>query len=401
MKDRLPPCHHNSYLIVRTFFLLCLLIPILSSCNPIYVSKSAYQGAVILLKRQDIEECTLNSSLPQEKRDKLKLVLEARQFATQIGLNTGKSYTTYSEINRAAVSWVILASKKDAFEFHTWWFPIIGRVPYKGFFDRDEAVLAAGQFDKEQYDTIVRPVEAYSTLGWFNDPLLSTTLARQPVNIVELILHELTHNTIWIKDQVNFNESLATFIGNEGAVDFFRTKVEKCLRQQTNCQKEREIHLQAIAQRDKIISLSLLIVELYHNLDQLYKSNLPKGMKQKLRREIFDKSILPLRNTYPNLPILKEVNNAEIMQLSLYLKDLKLFRELFRRCRDWPSFLKEIRSIKQQFETGQIESPFDGFTAPPKYQTMGLMTDPQSTYRSLQSSARPLLSVTLKKTNSI
>lgn len=341
----------------------CLLLVALTSCNPIYVIRTAYQGTSILLRRHDIKELILKSDLPKEKRARLKLVLETRQFASEIGLTAGESYTTYSEIDREAVSWVILASKNDSFELHTWWFPIVGRLPYKGYFNQEEALQAEEQFDAKRYDTIVRPVEAYSTLGWFNDPLLSTTLQREPISIVELVLHELTHNTIWLKGQIDFNESLATYIGNEGAVDFFRAKAERCLRYQTDCQKQKKAHQEAINYRDRILDLSLLIEELYDKLDQVYKSDLPHLTKLDLREEVFNKFLAPLRRTYPNLKILKNINNAEIMQLRLYLTNLNRFRELFIGCRDWPSFLNKVKTIKNQVESGQITSPYDALPA--------------------------------------
>src|SRR5690606_29809700 len=107
------------------------------------------------------------------------------------------------------------------FEPYTWWFPIVGRVPYKGFFDFDEAHEQARRLDARGYDTYVRPSAAFSTLGWFNDPVLNTVLRYSDVDLVQTVIHELTHNTIYIAGQAGFNESFATFVGDRGAAAFF------------------------------------------------------------------------------------------------------------------------------------------------------------------------------------
>ena len=106
----------------------------------------------------------------------------------------------------------------------TWWFPIVGRVPYRGFFSVDDALDAERDLQKEGYDTYVRPTAAFSTLGWFNDPVLSTTLQTDDVEIVTTVLHELAHRYLFVPGQVGFNESFANFIGRVAAIQFFCTR---------------------------------------------------------------------------------------------------------------------------------------------------------------------------------
>lgn len=342
--------------IYKSLILACLL---LGACNPFYVARSAYDGALILAKRQDIEKLIEANNLPESKQTKLALVLAARQFAKEIGLTPGDSFTTFSQIDRDVISWVVLAARNDSFMLHTWWFPIVGRLPYKGYFRQRQAIAAAQRFDSQKFDTIVRPVEAYSTLGWFNDPLLSTTLRKDPVSIVELVLHELTHNTVWLNDHVSFNESLATFIGIEGVVDFFRSRVEKCLRNKEDCQQEKELHLLAIHNRDRTLDLAVLIEILYNELDQLYQSDLSHSEKLRQRKEIFSSSVSQIKQNYPQLKILKEINNAELMQLRLYLSDLQQFQLLYNHSRDWPAFFSRVKKIQTKVLDGQVDDPFE------------------------------------------
>jgi len=107
---------------------------------------------------------------------------------------------------------------------HTWWFPVVGRVPYKGYFSERDALRAAESLAADGWDTYVRPTAAFSTLGWFNDPLLSSVLRADDVDVVETVLHELSHQHLFVPGHVGFNESFATFVGRVAAARFFCTR---------------------------------------------------------------------------------------------------------------------------------------------------------------------------------
>src|SRR6185436_12021884 len=116
---------------------------------------------------------------------------------------------------------VLTVAYPDRLAIRTWWWPIVGRVPYKGFFDFGAARREQLKFEREGFDTELRPSAAFSTLGWFNDPLLSSTLHSDSTWLVNTVIHELLHNTVWIAGDVTFNESFASFAGNHGAQAFF------------------------------------------------------------------------------------------------------------------------------------------------------------------------------------
>lgn len=195
-----------------------------------YLSRAAYEEARILARRQPIQRLVVRDNTPPELRAKLALVLEARQFAIDsLDLKAEESFTTFSQLDRDTLVLVVSAAYRDRLERKTWWFPVVGRFPYKGFFDFAEAKRTAEQLRADGFDVSMGPSSAFSTLGWFNDPLVSTTVKADSVTLVNTVLHELLHTTFFAKGQVSFNESFATFVGGRGAEHFFRAKGDSAL----------------------------------------------------------------------------------------------------------------------------------------------------------------------------
>jgi predicted aminopeptidase len=189
-----------------------------------YLSRAGWEEARILAGRRSIARLVEDPQTDAVTRAKLKLVLAARAFARDsIALDVGESFTSYSRLHRDTLVLVLSAAYRDRLEPHTWWFPIVGRVPYKGFFDFDAAQDAARDLREKGLDTYLRPSAAFSTLGWFNDPLLSTTLRFDSLDLANTVIHEVTHNTFYAPGQAIFNESFATFVGARGAEWFFRS----------------------------------------------------------------------------------------------------------------------------------------------------------------------------------
>ncbi|HEV2129460.1 MAG TPA: aminopeptidase, partial [Longimicrobiaceae bacterium] len=202
-----------------------LLLVVSSACSPLYVLRAGYEQARILSRRQPITRMVEDPRTDEQTREKLRLVLEARDYAARdLGLDAGNSYTTYSWVDSDTLALVLSAARKDEFRAHTWWFPIVGRVPYKGFFDFSAARQARDDFIARGFDAYVRPASAFSTLGWFNDPLLSTTLRQDSLDLANTVIHELTHNTFYAPGQAVFNESFANFVGARGAAWIFRVQ---------------------------------------------------------------------------------------------------------------------------------------------------------------------------------
>jgi predicted aminopeptidase len=193
-----------------------------SACSPIYVIRAGIAEARILAARRPLTEVILDPATDERTRGKLVLAMEARAWAQDsLGLDVGDAYTSYTQLGSDTLALVLSAAYKDRLQSKTWWFPIVGHVPYRGFFDEEQAQEEERELQAEGLDTYLRPTAAFSTLGWFADPLLSSIVRQDEVDLIETILHELSHNHLFIPGQVRFNESFATFVGRVGAIDFF------------------------------------------------------------------------------------------------------------------------------------------------------------------------------------
>ena len=201
------------------------VLALISAPTACYLSRGAWEEAKILSRRQPISEMVANPSTPKAAREKLKVVLAARKYAKDsLRLRTKDSFTTYSRLDHDTLVLVVSAAYRDTLKAYTWWFPIVGRVPYKGYFDFNAARRAAEDLKSEGFDVYVHPSDAFSTLGFFNDPLLNTSLRADSLDLANTVIHEVTHNTFYASGQAPFNESFAMFVGARGAAAFFRSR---------------------------------------------------------------------------------------------------------------------------------------------------------------------------------
>jgi predicted aminopeptidase len=194
----------------------------LSGCEIRYLAHGAYEEARLLWHRKPISEELAKGDLAPDVRAKLEMVLRVRTFASdQLGLNVDGAYSTVTAVDKGAVTWVVMAVPKDSLTPHTWWFPIVGRVPYRGYFSLNEARAEAAHLESEGFDTMVRSAVTFSSLGFFSDPLLSNLLVLDRVTLASVLIHELFHRTYFLAGDATFDESAATYVGSRGAVEFF------------------------------------------------------------------------------------------------------------------------------------------------------------------------------------
>jgi predicted aminopeptidase len=179
----------------------------------------------VLWNARPISDFLTAATFPDSLKTKLALIQEIRQFAIDsLGVNDTENYTTLYDQKGQPILWAVNAS--PAFEIlpYEWCFPIAGCFPYKGYFNKEKAEAEKLRMEALGYDTYLRSVDGWSTLGIFKDPILSNMLNETEGALAELIIHELTHATLFIKDSAAYNESLATFVGQQGALLFLKSK---------------------------------------------------------------------------------------------------------------------------------------------------------------------------------
>lgn len=177
----------------------------------------------VIWNARPINEVLADSNLPDSLRKKLELSKDVRTFAIQnLGLKESDNYTTFYDQKGQPILWNVSASDKYALKPYLWRYPFLGEMPYKGFFDLKKAIKELNRLQKSGYDARVRTVSGWSTLGILKDPILSNMLERSEGQLAEVIIHELVHSTLFIKNKVDFNENLASFIGEEGAKQFLK-----------------------------------------------------------------------------------------------------------------------------------------------------------------------------------
>jgi predicted aminopeptidase len=200
-----------------------LLLLATASCTPYYLARAGWAQAGILASRQPLWEVMVDPETDPRTAGKLRLVRDAREFALDSlnFQNAGASYTHLAHLPSDTLALVLSAAYRDRLALRTWWFPITGHVPYRAYFTERSAEQARAKLEQEGFDTDLRPTAAFSTLGWFADPLYSTLLRLDEVAIVETVLHELAHNHLFLPGQGRFNESWANFAGFAGSVAFF------------------------------------------------------------------------------------------------------------------------------------------------------------------------------------
>ncbi|HEX6050728.1 MAG TPA: aminopeptidase [Gemmatimonadaceae bacterium] len=311
---------------------LAALICFLLTPTGCYLSRAGWEEAKILAGRRQIVRLVEDEQTDPATRARLRLVLAARGFAADsLGLRTGESFTTYSHLERDTLVLVVSAAYRDRLEPYTWWFPIVGRVPYKGFFDFSDALELARDLEQRGYDTYVRPSAAFSTLGWFNDPLLSTTLRLDSINLANTVIHEVTHNTFYKAGEAVFNESFANFVGARGAAMFFRSRGDSAAAAWAD----------ADWQDDKL--MGAFWASTYRALDSAYKAHpgdSARATRLAVRETVYARAREHLlRDVAPRLTTVSPQrvariridNNASLLARRIYLTDLELFDRVWER----------------------------------------------------------------------
>jgi predicted aminopeptidase len=283
--------------------------------------------ATILLHQRPVEDVLHDTHLTPQEQHKLLLILEVRSFAvTQLDLYESKSYTTFVQLDRPYVSYNLSAAAPDAFKPYVWHFPILGSMPYKGFFDKDYALREQHALEEQGYDTYLRGVRAYSTLGYFNDPVLSSMLAYDDTFLISTIIHEMLHQTVWFKGSISFNESLASFVGERGTLAY--------LQQRYGADSPEHQHYRAL--RADALVFEEYMDALIERLEALYHEPISRADKLQRKTQILAAAAVAYPEVFPRMQTMgyrnfferQSLNNAVLLAFRVYHHDTTFFEQV-------------------------------------------------------------------------
>jgi predicted aminopeptidase len=312
-------------------------LPFLNGC---YIAHVISGQADILRRSIPVEEALKRDDLSRDDKAKLRYIQEVRAFAeSELGLKKSKNYTTYYVGPKRPLNWVVTAAYKDRLEPKTWWFPIVGRVSHRGYFDRDEAEKERARLEKEGYDTNLRPALAYSTLGYFTDPITPLMLDLDRGHLASLIIHELTHGTLYVSSQTAFSESLAVFVEREGARRFLAGKFGS-------------MSAEVAAYDDRVHDGKLydgFLNDAAKRLSTMYSAK-PPDLESARRvffnrmREDFDRLRQRFKTDAYRRSELKNLNNASLIGHLVYADTAPFERAFAAAGRDWIRFWDLVRT---------------------------------------------------------
>ena len=328
------------------FILLSSLLFCLPSCQSyLWHIQKSYVG--LMLKKVSIAEALKSPGLTEGERGKLKLIEEIKKTAKEKWKRKVDEgiYSSYVPLDRPYVTYLLRVSPRYELKPYTWDFAVTGEVPYLGFFDRDLAVENAENFKEEGYDTYVRGVNAFSTLGWFKDPVYSSMLSGSESGFVTMVFHELAHSVLFFKGHINFNERFAEFIGRKSA-ELFYTEKEGA---DSETLKNLKIRWQEELLFSEFMSKEIVLLE------QWYKDNrgsLNLKMKKdrlKVIQNRFVEQIQPQLTTkgYDYFPK-RELNNAMLLSYRSYNYRMDEFEKLYTLSnKNMSQFISHCESLKE------------------------------------------------------
>jgi predicted aminopeptidase len=315
-----------------------VMLMALSSC---YYLQAARGQLEIVSKREPIAEVVVANGTPPELGARLQLVAEARQFSIdELGLPDNDSYRSYADLDRDYVLWNVIAVPEFSLQAKTWCYPIVGCVCYRGYFSKAAAESMADELRREGFDVAFGGVAAYSTLGKFKDPVLSTMMHWGDAELVGVMFHELAHQVLYVKDETGFNESFATAVEEFGMQRWLES------RQQPD-------ELAAWRERRELrVQFAGLIADARAELDVLYASSENDATKRQQKQARLQqlaasaKALFAARQASAPDWLDTELNNARLVVTTLYEGRLPEFRALLFECEnDLPCFYKAARTL--------------------------------------------------------
>ncbi len=321
--------------------LMMTLMAVLSGCSTLgYYGQAAIGQTRIVLAREPLNEVLVDPDTPVVLRSRLQTAQDILTFAERtLGLRPEGQYSTFVETGREAVVFNVVAADEFSLVPMTWCYPIVGCLPYRGFFKAEKAHALAATLRAQGADVHVGGVPAYSTLGWFSDPLLDTFIAWPDGHLANLLIHELTHGRIWVKGDAVFNESLASFVGHQGALAWLDGR-----------DAERTRYLN---DEDAEARFGVFLLQLRNALQAVYSGALDRAAKRLERTRTYDRFRVCYRRHRSILGggrydkvIDSRLNNAYLAARRTYDHHRSAFAVFFARgSGDWGAFFEAVEHV--------------------------------------------------------
>jgi predicted aminopeptidase len=328
---------------VRTEWVLLLLglVACLTGCGTVgFYSQAAGGQLEVLSKRKPIDKVIRDTGDPA-LRERLELTKRLLDFAeSELKMPSSGSYELYAEIGREHLVWVVHAAPELSLEPKRWWYPVVGRQSYRGFFREDLANAEVARLQAKGLETWVGGVDAFSTLGWFRDPVMDTFVDREEVDYVELILHELVHRKYYVSGKTDFNEAMAEAVAREGVRRWFKATSRPDLA------RRYDERLRRINQARKVIGGSV------KRLEAIYSWEISADEKRRLKGLEINRLRSRLRELRTEWGrgltswIDDPINNARLNSFTTYESGVPRFVSLIEECDgDFERFWARVKEL--------------------------------------------------------
>lgn len=314
--------------IVGKTALVCVVVFCLFNCNSIWYGIQQGRGQLkIVWGAEKFDHYLKDENYPDSLKQKIQVVQEIREFAfDSLGLEPTKNYTKMYDQKGEPGMWVVTACSRYSLTSYKWKFPFLGAFGYKGYFNKKKAMKEAEELKAEGYDTDVSVVNAWSTLGWFKDPVMSSMLEKSNGQLARLLIHELTHSTLFVKNNVQFNENLASYIGDIGGALFLKSKYGEG-------SEEYIQYLQKLEDYKKIRTYLLRSTKALKVFYEKEENRTEKRKRAKINEVIANLDTLDLVNTEKIKLFIKnkdQINNTFFTDFLMYREDQQLLDEEFK-----------------------------------------------------------------------
>lgn len=332
------------YVLIR-LVAVTTMVACLAGCTSLpYYAQSLDGHLEIMTARRSVAKLIDDPSTPDALRARMASAHAIRQFAIdELALPDNRSYRSYVDIGREAVTWAVFATPEFSLVPRTWCVPIYGCVPYRGYFSKERATKFAGELRGQGLDVYVGGVTAYSTLGWSSDPLLNTMFAQGDTDLAAVVFHELAHQRVYIPGDSEFNEAFAVAVETTGVRKWLRAAGDAKGLRQYEADRKRRAEFVALVSRTR------------GELAQIYDGS--SGVAEK--RAAKKKAIEELRARYRQIRDGRwrgyrgydgwfdaPINNAKLAAVSVYSNQVPAFIRLFELCSgDYPRFYASVRHL--------------------------------------------------------